>query len=64
MVMFPVVALILSTLFEGLALTATTIIGTALVLAGNVFVLETRSAPPPREKKPDDGEPRRVSLVR
>jgi drug/metabolite transporter (DMT)-like permease len=42
MVMFPVVALILSTLFEGLQLDLTIFIGTALVLAGNVFVLETR----------------------
>ncbi|MDJ0814038.1 MAG: EamA family transporter [Woeseiaceae bacterium] len=41
MVMFPVVALILSILFEGLQLTALIIIGTLLVLVGNVFVLET-----------------------
>ncbi len=43
-VMFPVVALILSTLFEGLKIDATTIIGTLFVLAGNVFVLRTRPA--------------------
>ena len=43
MVMFPVVALILSFLFEGLELDLTIIVGTALVLVGNVFVLETRS---------------------
>lgn len=42
MVMFPVVALILSMLFEGLALTPSVVIGTALVLTGNVFVMETR----------------------
>jgi drug/metabolite transporter (DMT)-like permease len=42
MVMFPVVALVLSTLFEGLAINATTIIGTLFVLAGNLFVLKTR----------------------
>jgi drug/metabolite transporter (DMT)-like permease len=41
MVMFPVVALVLSTLFEGLQLDVSIIIGTLLVLAGNVFVLET-----------------------
>jgi len=41
-VMFPVVALILSTLFEGLEIDATIIIGTSFVLAGNLFVLKTR----------------------
>jgi drug/metabolite transporter (DMT)-like permease len=45
MVMFPVVALILSILFEGLELDLTIIIGTLLVLAGNIFVLETRKQP-------------------
>jgi drug/metabolite transporter (DMT)-like permease len=39
MVMFPVVALILSILFEGLAIDAAVIVGTALVLAGNLCVL-------------------------
>ncbi len=39
-VMFPVVALILSTLFEGLKIDLPIIVGTALVLAGNVFVLK------------------------
>ena len=48
MVMFPVVALILSTLFEGLEVDATIIIGTVLVLAGNLFVLDTRR---PAEKR-------------
>jgi len=43
MVMFPVVALVLSMAFEGLQLDATIIFGTALVLAGNIFVLETKS---------------------
>jgi len=43
MVMFPVVALLLSTLFEGLELDLPIIVGTALVLAGNVFVLETKT---------------------
>jgi drug/metabolite transporter (DMT)-like permease len=41
-IMFPVVALILSALFEGLEIDATIIIGTAFVLAGNLFVLKTR----------------------
>jgi drug/metabolite transporter (DMT)-like permease len=43
MVMFPVVALILSAIFEGLKIDATVIIGTLLVLAGNAFVLNTRA---------------------
>jgi len=42
MVMFPVVALILSMLFEGLQLDSTIILGTVLVLAGNIFVLRSR----------------------
>ena len=40
MVMFPVVALILSGLFEGLEIDASIIVGSALVLAGNLFVLK------------------------
>ena len=43
MVMFPVVALALSAIFEGLAIDATVIAGTLLVLAGNVFVINTRA---------------------
>lgn len=42
MVMFPVVALILSTLFEGFAVDTTIVVGTFLVLAGNLFVLNSR----------------------
>jgi drug/metabolite transporter (DMT)-like permease len=52
MVMFPVVALILSALFEGLAIDASVIAGTVLVLAGNMFVL--RSPGPKREASPVD----------
>lgn len=48
MVMFPVVALLLSILFEGLQPDATIIVGTALVLAGNLFVLWAR---PPRQNR-------------
>jgi len=44
MVMFPVVALVLSTLFEGLQIDTTTLVGTLFVLAGNLFVLKTRKA--------------------
>ena len=42
MVMFPVVALLLSLLFEGLEFSLPLVVGTALVLAGNLFVMETR----------------------
>jgi len=41
MVMFPVVALILSVLFEGLQINPTVVLGTLLVLAGNLFVLRS-----------------------
>ncbi len=41
-VMFPVVALVLSMLFEGLRPTPSILVGTLLVLAGNVFVLGAR----------------------
>ena len=43
MVMFPVVALILSASFEGLEVDAPIVLGTLLVLAGNLFVLNTKS---------------------
>ena len=43
MVMFPVVALVVSVAFEGLKVDATLIIGTLLVLAGNLFVLKSDS---------------------
>jgi len=42
MVMFPVVALVLSILFEGLQIDSTTVLGTVFVLAGNLLVLKTR----------------------
>ncbi len=41
MVMFPVVALIISVAFEGLQIDAPLIVGTLLVLAGNLFVLKS-----------------------
>jgi drug/metabolite transporter (DMT)-like permease len=43
LVMFPVIALILSMSFEGLELDIYIVIGTILVLTGNVFVLEGRA---------------------
>lgn len=51
MVVFPVVALILSMLFEGLRLDATIVMGTALVLAGNLFVLWNK---PPKRVQPQN----------
>jgi drug/metabolite transporter (DMT)-like permease len=42
MVMFPVVALALSAIFEDMKIDATVIAGTLLVLTGNVFVLNAR----------------------
>jgi drug/metabolite transporter (DMT)-like permease len=46
MVMFPVVALILSALFEGLKIDLPVIAGTLLVLTGNLFVLRSRDSGP------------------
>ena len=40
--MFPVVALVLSVLFEGLAIEAHIVTGVILVLTGNLVILETR----------------------
>lgn len=41
-VMFPVVALVLSVFFEGLEITANILVGVMLVLLGNIFILQTR----------------------
>ncbi len=46
MVMFPAVALLLSTLFEGLKITPSIVFGALLVLVGNVLVLRTKEASP------------------
>ena len=46
MVMFPVVALVLSYLFEGLQITGNIVVGVAFVLLGNLFVLQRRQALP------------------
>lgn len=55
MVMFPVVALVLSMLFEDLELDAPILVGTLLVLAGNLFVLNTKPPRTPREPRPAGG---------
>jgi len=54
MVMFPVVALILSILFEGLEVRATLIVGTVLVLAGNLFVLDAPLRPKQKDAADSD----------
>lgn len=41
-VLFPVVAVMLSVLFEGMPLTTSLVLGVMMVLAGNVFVLQSR----------------------
>lgn len=50
-VMFPVVALVLSFLFEGLALTANIVVGIALVMAGNVLILQRESGDDPHGRR-------------
>ncbi len=65
LVMFPVIALILSMLFEGLRLDIYIVVGTILVLTGNVFVLDGRtrrqapmkSAEPAANDSPNRREP-------
>lgn len=49
MVMFPVVALVLSYLFEGMKIDLSTIIGVALVLIGNLFVLQSKVTLPDKK---------------
>jgi drug/metabolite transporter (DMT)-like permease len=58
MVMFPVVALLLSLLFEGLEVSTSTIIGAFLVLTGNIYVLKSRRP----EASPDTCTIRRQSV--
>lgn len=50
MIMFPVVALLLSMAFEGLRLDLPMLAGICLVLAGNLFVLRRDKLPTPTEK--------------
>jgi len=55
MVMFPVVALVLSAFFEGLEVDATIVVGTLLVLAGNLFVLNRETRPKAAARRADRG---------
>ncbi len=63
MVMFPVVALVLSFLFEGLQITGNIVVGVVFVLLGNLFVIQRRRpAPAATERAGGDGEGSRLSL--
>ena len=57
MVMFPVVAVVISVFFEGLLLTTETIVGIFLVLLGNVLILKSRDKAA-GDKSPGDIRPR------
>jgi drug/metabolite transporter (DMT)-like permease len=49
--MFPVVALAVSVLFEGLQITANIVVGVILVLLGNIFILQTRPKAQPADEE-------------
>lgn len=59
LVMFPVVAVVISYFFEGLQLSWNLIAGVALVLIGNVFVLRDRK-PIGNKQEPAEAPPRRT----
>ena len=69
-VMFPVVALVLSALFEGLHIDANIVIGVLLALAGNVVILTAAgrkaqskpSAPPQARPALEPGKKGRVAV--
>ena len=65
MVMFPMVALLLSVLFEGLELTKSIVAGMTLVLAGNVFILRgRRSVVKIIPSQPDNERPLQLAAER
>ncbi len=65
MVMFPVVALLISVLFEGLELSKSIVAGMTLVLAGNVFILRGRDrAEEIICSQPDNDQPLRLAAER
>ncbi len=55
-VMFPVVALVVSVSFEGLQITANIVVGVTLVLLGNIFILQTRSKAQPAYEAKETAE--------
>lgn len=65
MVMFPVVALLVSVLFEGLELSSSIVVGMTLVLSGNVFILRGRKAVAKTvPSQPDDKQLLRLAAER
>jgi len=65
MVMFPMVALVMSVLFEGLELNRSIVAGMTLVLAGNVFILRGRKpAADPVYSQPEKEPPLRFAAER
>ena len=65
MVMFPMVALLISVLFEGLELSQTIVAGMALVLAGNVFILRgSRPVEKIMHSQPDNDRPLQLAAER
>ncbi len=65
MVMFPVVALIISVLFEGLELSRSVVAGMTLVLAGNLFILKGARRDGRRVfSQPDNQRPLRLAAER
>jgi drug/metabolite transporter (DMT)-like permease len=65
MVMFPVVALVLSVLFEGLELSKSIVTGMMLVIAGNVFILRGAGrGVQPVSSQPDNLETLRLAAER
>ena len=65
MVMFPVVALVISVLFEGLELSTSIVGGMTLVLAGNVFSLRGhKPGSRPVCSQPDTERPHRLAAER
>ncbi len=65
MVMYPVVALCLSVLFEGLELNKTIVVGVILVLAGNLFILQRAGKSGQHvSSQPENIEPLRLAAER
>lgn len=56
-VMFPVIALILSVLFEGLQVTPNIVLGAVLVTAGNVIILRRERNEAPLVEAPEENAP-------
>ncbi len=65
MVMFPMVALLISVLFEGLELNKSIVAGMTLVLAGNIFILRgSRPVEKTIRSQPDNDRPLQLAAER